>query len=153
MSVIDLSAKLQETQEDYVKQLYNPIEAGELANEAGKSYIKQLNKSIENNVKLGLDKIFIIVITKKDPKVNRMIKITFGICDKPLKFKRENADLWEYNYKTSKLKLHWSLPHRTEMKNFLRSPEKYDKEIIKWIREYVAQENIDLTDKSSQIVS
>jgi len=38
------------------------------------------------------------------------------------------------------------------MKNFLRTPEKYSKDLIKWITLYLKQEKLDLNDNSSQVI-
>jgi len=144
-----LSEELNATKEEHLKLLDNPIAAGDLANEAGKSYMKGLFKAIDNHAKYNRKKLWIMVKIEKEMWDKRAIKISFGVMDKPLTFMRESMDLWEYDYTEDKLKLCWSLPHRVEMKNFLRAPEKYSKDLIKWINLYLKQENLDLEDSSS----
>lgn len=150
---IPLSEELNKTKEEHSKLAYNPIAAGDLANEAGKSYMNGLFKAIDDHEKYKRNILWIAVKIEKERWDKRVIKISYGVMDKPLKFMRESMDLWEYDYRNSKLKLCWSLPHRVEMKNFLRAPEKYSKDLIRWINEYVAQERINLKDGSAQVFS
>lgn len=144
-----LSKKLEETREEHLKLLENPIAAGDLANEAGKSYMKGLFSAIDNHEKYKKKKLWVAVKIEKERWDKRVIKIAYGVMDKPLTYMRESMDLWEYDYLHGKLKLLWSLPHRVEMKNFLLSPEKYSKDLIRWINLYIKQENLDLMDSSS----
>jgi len=148
-----LGQQLLDTHEEHQKNILTPIESGDLANEAGKSYMKGLWKAIDNHAKLKLDKIWIMAKAEKEHFAHRAIKIMFGVMDKPLRYMRESMDLWEYDYKNNKLKLLWSLPHRSGMKNFLRAPDKYSKDLIKWINMYIDQENINLKDSKTQIIS
>jgi len=144
-----LSKKLFDTREEHAKLCENPIAAGDLANEAGKSYMKGLFKAIDNHEKYKKNKLWIMVKIDKERWDRRAIKISYGVMDKPLEYMRESMDLWEYDYVNGKLKLLWSIPHRVEMKNILRAPEKYSKDLVKWIKVYLKQENLDLNDSSS----
>lgn len=139
-----LGQQLEKTRKAHAKLTEYPIESGDLVNEAGKSYMKGLWQAVKDHEKFKLEKIWIMVKIEKERYDDRAIKISYGIMDKPLKYKRESMDHWEYNYKTGKLMLNWSIPHRVEMKNFLRSPEKYSKDIIQWIKEYVKENKINL---------
>lgn len=129
------------------------IEAGELANEIGKFYMEDLKTAFENGRKHKKDKLYFIIKTEKDPSDHLKVYIRIGITDKKLEYLQESIDLWEYDYINDKQKLLWSIPHRTDMKNFLAHPEKYTKEIIGWIRKFLDQNpNINLKDKSGIIL-
>jgi len=131
------------------------VEAGDLANEVGKDYLDTLFKSIERNNTKERKKLYFVVITKKDPRDINKIEIHILPLfkrNRPLKYLRESTDHWVYDYEKEKLELIWSVPHRIDMKNFLRSPEKYSKDIIHWIRLFLEQENLNLDDPRSQIV-
>jgi len=149
MSVNPTIKKLIDTADEHKKLLEYPIEAGELANEAGKSYMKGLWKAIQDHEKFRKPTLWFIVKIEKEMGSDRIINITIGVIDKPLIYLRDSTDLWKYSYITEKLYLEWSLPHKIEMKNFLRAQEKYDSNLIKWIREYIAQEKTNLNDPSS----
>jgi hypothetical protein len=128
------------------------ITAGDLADAVGKIYMKDLWESIERNRKLEEKRIFFLTMIRKNPtKLTEIIVYILPFEDFSHKM-RESTDLWEYDYEKEKLQLIWSVPHRTEMKNFLRSPEKYSKDLIKWIRQYLHQENINLQDSSAQVI-
>jgi len=129
------------------------VEAGDLTNEIGKIYMKRLNASIRRNASKKLDKLYFVVSTKKDPTDMNKIHIFIYNLLEPLKKKYESMDLWEYDYKKEKLTPLWSLPDRSMMKNFLRSPEKYNKDLVRWIKEFVAQENIDLNDPTAKVLT
>jgi hypothetical protein len=128
------------------------ITAGDLADAVGKIYMKDLWESIERNRKLEKKRLFFLTMIRKNPtKLTEIIVYILPFEDFSHKM-RESTDLWEYDYEKEKLQLIWSVPHRTEMKNFLRSPEKYSKDLIKWIRQYLHQENINLQDSSAQVI-
>jgi hypothetical protein len=128
------------------------VEAGDLANEVGKRYMKQLWKSIERHSSLNEPILYFISMIKKNPKNSTEILLYIMPCKNKFKLLRESCDHWQYDYKKNELTLLWSIPHRTEMKNFLRAPEKYNKDIIRWINDYIAQEHIDLNDDSSSVI-
>jgi len=129
------------------------IEAGDLSNEIGKRFMKRLWSSIEFHSKFGLDKIYFLSMIRKNPSNLEEINVTIKALKAPLTYPRESMDHWEYDYRSEKLTLLWSLPHRTEMKNFLRAPEKYNKDLIKWIKQYIKNEGINLKDDSSKVIS
>jgi hypothetical protein len=130
------------------------VEAGELANEIGKIYMKKLDDAIQDGKELGLDKVYFIIQTEKDPSNLSHIEIRIGITDKYFEKMFESTDFWEYDYRTNKKSILWTVPSRIDMKNFLRSPEKYSKDLIKWIKIYLAQNpDINLHDKRSLILS
>ena len=128
------------------------IAAGDLANEIGKIFLPKLQRSIEKHAFLKLDKIYFITTIRKDPTSLDKIHIVIQPLMAPLHYMRESMDHWVYDYKKEKLDLIWSLPHRTEMKNFLRCPEKYSLQMLEWIQKYLDQEKINLKDKSSKII-
>lgn len=129
------------------------IEAGELANEIGKFYMKDLDSAIESHKKFKRKKLYFVVQTEKDPTKLTDIHIRIGIVDIPFPELKESTDFWEYDYINDKKKLLWSVPHRTDMKNFLRSPDKYNKEFIDWIKLFLKQHpEINLKDKSRVIL-
>ena len=129
------------------------IEAGDLANEIGKLYIKGLDSAIKDGAQKGMDVLYFIVKTEKDPTDLKRIEITIAITDKLFNKMFESMDFWEYNYKTEKKRLLWSVPHRIDMKNFLRAEHKYSKDLIRWIRAYLKQNpTINLEDKSCVIM-
>ena len=129
------------------------IAAGDLSNEIGKKFMKKLWHSIEFHSAFELDKIYFLTSIRKNPAKTSEIRITIKALREKLFFLRESMDHWEYDYLDNKLKLLWSIPHRTQMKNFLRAPEKYSKDIIKWIKQYIKQNDINLDDDSCQIIS
>jgi len=120
------------------------VECGDLAKEIGKHYMTDLMKAIEEGSKFNREKLWFICVFKKNPFQKEKMHLKIGISDFPIKKMRESMDLWEYNYKTNELTAIWSLPHRFEMKNYLRTPELYDKKLIHWINQYLKQENIDI---------
>ena len=121
---------------------YDYVEAGDLSNEIGKFYMKDLESSVQRHAYLNLPNLYFIIKIKKDPTNTKKIVITIGITNKCLNFLQESTDLWEYDYKLEKLRLIWSVPHRTEMKNFLKSPEKYNKKLIKWIKAFLKHNSL-----------
>lgn len=128
------------------------ITAGDLADAVGKIYMKDLWESIERYAKHKKKKLFFLTMIRKNPtKLTEIIVYILPFEEFSHKM-RESTDLWEYDYEKEKLRLIWSVPHRTEMKNFLRAPEKYSKDLIKWIRDYLHQENINLQDSSAQVI-
>ena len=128
------------------------IAAGDLANEIGKKLMRDLEESIEKHAVLRKEKLWFLTSIRKNPANTREIHMFIHPSFVELKIKREQMDLWEYDYLKNKLSVVWSVPHRTEMKNFLRSPEKYNKDLIKWITEYLDQEKINLNDSSAQVI-
>lgn len=129
------------------------ITAGDLADAVGKIYMKDLWKAIERNSKQKQKEIYYLTTVRKDPKELTKILIYIWPFLRPIIYKRESMDLWKFDYEKEELKLIWSVPHRAEMKTFLRAPELYSKELIQWIREYLDQENLDLNDKTAQVIS
>ena len=130
------------------------VEAGELANEIGKVYMKDLDSAIEDGKEFRMDKLYFIVQTEKNPTDLTKIEIRIGITDKLFNKMFESTDFWEYDYRTNKRELLWSVPHRIDMKNFLRAEHKYSKDIIKWIKEYLkTNPDIDLLDKTRVVLS
>lgn len=129
------------------------ITAGDLADAVGKIYMKDLWKAIERNSKQKQKEIYYLTTVRKDPKELTKILIYIWPFLRPIIYKRESMDLWKFDYEKEELKLIWSVPHRAEMKTFLRAPELYSKELIQWIREYLDQENLDLNDKTGQVIS
>lgn len=125
------------------------IEAGDFANEAGKSYMKGLWEAVESHKHIGSHTLWFAVKIKKDILNPAIVRITIGAMSKPFRYLHENLDLWKYDYISDKLELEWSLPHRTEMKNFLRAPDKYNKDLIGWIKTYEKQAKINLEDDTA----
>jgi len=145
----DIEAK----EEKVVFRSSSPVEAGDLTNEIGKKcYMKGLWECIHDHQKYKRTILWFVVHTKKDIVDRNTTKITIAAVGKPLKLYHQNVDLWRYNYLSEELDLLWSLPHRTDMMNFLRSPEKYDKKLIRWINAYIKQDNINLDDKNKIIL-
>ena len=142
------------TKERKLKITSDYIEAGELANEIGKFYIADLDSAIEDGKEINVSKLYFIVQTEKDPTDLTKIEIRIGITNNNLKYLKESTDFWEYDYNKNEKKLLWSVPHRIDMKNFLRAKNKYSKEMIYWIEEYLKQNpEINLKDKASIILS
>jgi len=129
------------------------VEAGDLANVIGKYCLEDLEIAVEDHRKYGIDKLYFICQLRKDPRDTNKLKMTIGVTDIKLRLLKESTDFWEYDYLKEKLTLLWSIPHRIEMKNFLKSPEKYSKDLIRWINEYIKQEKINLKDESAQVIS
>lgn len=141
------------TFEDKVVLNSDYIEAGELANEIGKTYQKRLDNAISDAKAFNLDKVYFIVQTEKDPSKPTDIHLRIGITDKFFNKLVESTDFWEYDYKLNKKRLVWSVPHRIDMRNFLRAEHKYSKEIIHWIKEYLKQNpELNLNDSSRVIL-
>lgn len=128
------------------------VETNDLTTEIGKYYLERLWKNIELHEVMGLKKIYFIVKSEKNPLMPNQLVIRICAIKHPLHFMREQMDHWEYDYVKNKLKILWSVPHRVEMKNFLRAPEKYNPDIIKWIKQYLHQEKINLNDSSSIVI-
>jgi len=128
------------------------VAAGDLSNEIGKFFMEKLWNQIEFHRDFNLDKIYFVTMFKKNPTNTNEVNLYLKALRVPLYYLRESTDLWEYDYQKDELKLLWSLPHRTEMKNFLRDPEKYNKDLIRWINKYIKQENINLNDSSAQML-
>ena len=135
-----LGQLLIDTHEQHVKESFTPIESGDLVSEAGKSYMTGLMEAIKNHKKFNIPKLWFMVKIEKESFNTRVIKISIGAMSAPFRYLHDGIDLWSYDYRKDERKLEWSLPHRLEMKNFLRSPEKYDKDLVHWIRQYMKQE-------------
>ena len=120
------------------------IECGDLAREIGKFYMADLRKAIQSARKYGLEKVWFAVNFRKNPIDHRKMHLKIGILDRPLTKLRESFDLWVFDYHKEELTPLWSLPHRYEMKTYLKAPENYSPELIKWIRQFVKQEGLDL---------
>lgn len=129
------------------------ITAGDLADAVGKIYMKDLWKAIERNSKQKQKQIYFLTTVRKDPKDLTKILIYIWPFLHSINYLRESMDLWKFDYEKEELKLIWSVPHRAEMKTFLRSPDLYSKDLIKWIKQYLDQENIDLSDSTAQVIS
>jgi len=120
-----------------------PVEAGDLANEYGKDYMKELHSVIENHSNTK-QKYYIQVLSKHLVGApNRGQRLLFvarftkpQMCD--------TEDVWSYDNRTSVLKLEWSLPHRYEMKNFMANPELYDAKMVSDIKNYLKLSKIDV---------
>ena len=128
-------------------QVPDYVEAGDLANEIGKFYMEDLLSAIENHRQYLKLELYFLVSTKKDPANVKKVHINISVSNVRINRMLESCDYWSYDYKTESRKLLWSIPHRTDMKNFLRAPEKYSKDLIKWIRQYIDEENINLNYK------
>lgn len=120
------------------------VEAWDLAGEMRKKYEASLSKAIEDGFKLNKPKLYFIIMVKKNPLEKKKIHIKIGITDKKLSKFYENTDFWEYDYVKGKEKLLWSIPHKSSMKLYLKDPENYDKNLIMWLRQFIAQEGMDL---------
>jgi len=128
-----LGTQLLKTYEEHMKS--SPIEAGELAHEGGKSYMKMLIETVEDHRNIrGI--YYIQVIPKKELYAgNRAIYFRFfARRSEPLM--EDDMDVWYVNNKTCELRLEWSLPHWSEFDIFLRNPDEHDKNLIKWILKY-----------------
>jgi len=120
------------------------VESGELADEIGKHYQKSLEESFEYHAQFKKDKIYFLVTTKKDSKDTHKITINVVAMEQRPPLLIEGVDLWEYDYIAGKSKLLWVVPALASMKGFLTNEATHDKNIIKWIRDFLKQENIDL---------
>lgn len=122
--------------------LNNPIAAGDLANELGKQYMISLRKSVENHRKYKRGILYFFILIKKEVYNDRVIKLHIGVNDRFSGTLRHDTDVWQYDYNKEELKLLYSLPHKLAMKNFLHAPEKYSKDLLKWINQYLLQEGL-----------
>lgn len=122
----------------------NYIEAWDLAAEIQKKYEVSLNKAFQDGSKLKKNKLYFIVMVKKNAVDKKKIHIKIGIIDKKLSKLYESTDFWSYDYLKNKPALLWSVPHKSAMKNYLKEPDNYDKSLIMWLRQFIAQEGMDL---------
>lgn len=131
----------------------NQIECGDLAREIGKFYMEDLRSAIQDGRKFDLDKLWFICKFEKNPTDKRKMHLKLAISSIPLVKMRESFDLWMYDYKKEVLQEIWSLPHRCEMMNYLYDPSLYHPKLIQWIREYIKQENINLSKIKTKLTS
>ena len=122
------------------------VEAGDLAREIGKFYMQDLEKAVANHRKFKIDKLYFIVRFKKNPENPQEVHIQIGITERRIYKYFHSMDLWEYDYTKDELKLLWTLPHPAEMESFLSDPDKYDKNLIHWIKCYLEQDKKNLKD-------
>ena len=120
------------------------VEAWDLAGEIRKKYEASLNKAFEDGASHNKNKLYFIVMVKKNPIDKKKIHIKIGITDKKLSKLYESTDFWCYDYLKGKPTLLWSIPHKSSMKNYLKEPGNYDKSLIMWIKQFIAQEGMDL---------
>jgi len=133
------------TSESYININDSFIEAWDLATAIKEKYEVSLDKSINDGGKFDKPLLYFMVIVKKNPIEKKKIHIKIGISDTPLSNKKyEAVDYWSYDYRKNKLHLIWSVPHKTAMKLYLKDPERYDKDLVRWTREFIAQEGLDL---------
>lgn len=126
---------------------------GDLVNEIGKDYMGGLHQAVESNRCMNKPVLWFLIRINKDILDSHKVTIAVAAIEKPFSYYHENLDVWKYDYEKEKLELVYSLPHRTEMKNFLREPKKYSKDLVKWCKEYLAQDKVDINDPSSLILS
>jgi hypothetical protein len=120
------------------------LEAWDLTKEISKKYQASLSKSFDDGSKLNKNKLYFIVMVKKDPESKQKIHIKIAITDKKLHKLYESTDLWSYDYVKGKATLLWSVPHKSAMMNYLKEPENYDKNLIKWINQFLDQSGFDI---------
>lgn len=127
-----LGTMLVETQEEHLKS--SPVEAGELAHEGGKSYMRELINTIEDH--RHVKQLYIQVIPKKELyAAERVIYFRFfARLSRPLM--EDDMDVWFVDNEKDILRLEWSLPHWSEMDTFLVNEDDYDESLIKWIKIY-----------------
>lgn len=137
-----LGQQLYETHEEHKKA--SPVESGDLVNSFGKDYMKELEDVICKHAHLRY-KYYIQVISKHLIYApTRGLHLIFFVRKTRPK-KEHTQDVWSVDNRYNFLKLEWSLPHIYEMKNFIRSPELYDKKIVHDIQDYLKENKIDLT--------
>lgn len=129
-----LGTMLAETEEEHLKS--SPVEAGDLAHEGGKSYMRELIDTIENH--RHVKQLYIQVIPKKELyAAHRVIYFRFfARLSKPLM--EDDMDVWFVDNQKDILRLEWSLPHWSEMDAFLANEDYYNKNLIQWIKIYKA---------------
>jgi len=143
---------VKETEDKIHAPAFN-IAAGDLANEMGKVYSKRVIEAIEDHAQFNLDIIYILVETKRHSSNWKEVQLIITVFPKDKKLNRmyESMDYFEYNYKTDKLILLWSIPERGAMKTFLRNPDKYSPYLLAWIRQYIKENNLDLNQQAVKV--
>lgn len=137
----ELALKLKETEKEHRKL---NVEAGELANSFGKNYMKYLFETIEKHAYIN-GKYYIQVISKHLPSAAHRGQQHFFFARSSKPRMEHTHDVWSFDNRRRHLRLEWSLPHTYEMKNFLKSPELYDKKYIADIRLFLKLNKIDLS--------
>lgn len=141
MSKKTLGQQLVDTHEEHQKSFR--AESGELVEAFAPSYMTGIWDTIRDHAYLQ-DKFYIQVVSKHIPMAaNRGLHLTF-IARLSAPLPEPTQDLWSYNPKINNLKLEWTLPHKLEMKNFLRAPEKYSPKLINDINAYLKRTGTDL---------
>ncbi|MHA1401143.1 MAG: hypothetical protein ACTSQE_12410 [Candidatus Heimdallarchaeaceae archaeon] len=133
-----LGTQILKTKEEHESS--SPIEAGELAHEGGKSYMRELIDTVENHRHITYP-YYIQVISSRDVFFgDRVFHFRFfARQSEPLI--EDDMDLWYVDNKTDQLKLMWSLPHWSEFDMILADEKYSDKKLIDWIIAYKRMQN------------
>jgi hypothetical protein len=112
-------------------------EAGDLARELVKSYVKDLNNCIKSKP-YGERSFYITVSEKKDMQLKNVLRriLTHSLI-RP--YPEDNTDVFWTCPKQCQTKYCWSLPHISVMDEYLRHPERHPKEQIADIKAYKAE--------------
>jgi len=133
-----LGTMIEKTREQHAKS--SPIEAGDLAHEGGKSYMKQLIDIVEDH-RYAITEYYIQVFCQKElyAKDRTIYFRFFARKSKPLM--EDDTDCWYVHNKKEILRLEWSLPHVSDFDRILRDPSS-DKDLVRWIKMYKDAQSI-----------
>lgn len=139
--------------EDKINISDKVVEAGEIVQEMVKYYNKSLWRAIEDHRDLGRNRLYFQVKMKRNPYDHNKFHLKILPHRKELSKLYEDCDFYLYDYEKDSLIWLWSVPHKVMFKNFLSDESKYDKNLIKCIKEFLKQENLKLEDfKPSKII-
>ena len=128
-----LGSQIQKTQDKHLKS--DAIEAGDLANAMQKSYGTRLVDTIEEHRQLAKPYYIFVVWTKPPEYMRRAIYLNFVVRNtRPAM--EDDTDCWYVNNAKEELRLEWSLPHWSDFDGILAYEDKYDKDLVKWIKIY-----------------
>ena len=110
--------------------------------EFGPDFAKELEKTIEDNRHRYKSPFYVLVLTKKEMWACNVVRNFFiarqtapRSSSMVVEYPNYTKTLYKVNPKKGTVDALWSIPGHEECKSISKSPESFDPELLKWIKE------------------
>jgi hypothetical protein len=116
-------------------------EVGETIEGMSPRYRKELIDTIEKNIGKYKSPFYVVVLRKKEVWAMNVLRQWYVARQtrpsaKVLRrdYPNHDHDVWKVDGKTHQIDLEWSLPTAQDAKAILKTPDSYDRDVVKWLR-------------------
>jgi hypothetical protein len=114
----------------------------DILSEYGNKYALDLEKTIENNKKKYKSPFYVFVLTKKEFWTDNVVRNWFIARQTPphgsdmmKEYPHHTKTLYVVDTDNGNLRVVWTLPGYEDCKSILKTPDSYDKDLVKWVLE------------------